>query len=420
MRPATWDAYWPVRTKPLADEGFVSWFCRLAWSNGLDAQSLFDVAKTDGNSKHRDLDRFPDPLSIERLASATGADATGLTQRTLKGWCGTVTESIDETGEIPWLPQAGMRKQSRAFGQQACISCLREQPTPYFRQHWRLACLTMCENHREMLIDRCPACAAPIQPLLLQSATSPISVCWRCGQDYRYASPITVELKPFDEALLDAVDAGWGAIPGLGRVHSIAFFRIIWILYRLVAVGQFAKPLQRRFRNDVAMTRIPRTDTLHKLTPAYRRNAINVVWCLLGDWPHTLLKTCRDLSIGIDVLLRGPATPPFALWDVLNEHLTSTPYKVSRGEIAAAKRFLEKRGIAPTPGTMGMLISSPSRTRTQGAPPFKTRAAHGHGQSWKLEGVSTETRLAVIAAARAEDTKLGHWVEAALIKALEA
>lgn len=419
MRPATWDALWPVRTKPLAMESFVSWLCRLAWSNGLDARTLCNVSETHGNSKHRDLDRYPNPLWIEQLSLATGVDVDDLIPRTLQRWCGTIVENIDESSEIPWLPRAGMRIESGTFGQQVCVSCLREQPTPYLRQEWRLAFLTVCKHHRQLLHDRCADCGAPIQPLRLQSSSLPISICWNCGHDYRNASSVAVELGPFDETLLDAVNSGWGEIPRYRHVHSIAFFRILWKLYRLAAVGRHAKPLQLRFHNGTAMPRIPRTDSLHRLTPAYRRSAIEIAWRLLDDWPHILIEACKDLGIREDDLTDEKCSPPFVLWKAIHEHLPAAPYQASPGEIAAAQRFLEKRGIASSAGAMSILLARqtlPGATRTSNT---RRRAPFAHGRSWKLDGISTETRLAALAAARADGMKLGHWVEQALIAALK-
>jgi TniQ len=67
-----------------------------------------------------------------------------------------------------------------------CSDCLRENP--YCRKFWDLPVVTICPQHRSLLLDKCPSCRIPIT-----WDRKSVSQC-RCGYDWR--ETICPELPP--------------------------------------------------------------------------------------------------------------------------------------------------------------------------------------------------------------------------------
>ena len=177
--------FWPFRPKPIGDEAFSSWFSRLAWANGLTPSELFRVASPGARLHRLDLDRYAGLDLIESLGSHTGIPTDELVSRTLDRWLGTLIEEAEGREKLLWLPPAGTIEKSRCFGQQVCPECLRHQDVPYLQQLHRLAFVTSCPVHHVQLVDRCPQCTAPVQPLYASSVPGDICRCWNCGSDFR-------------------------------------------------------------------------------------------------------------------------------------------------------------------------------------------------------------------------------------------
>ncbi|WP_369124446.1 TniQ family protein, partial [Undibacterium sp. CCC2.1] len=53
-------------------------------------------------------------------------------------------------------------RKRNAYGLQFCPTCLAEDSVPYFRRRWRVAFYTVCNEHKTMLLDRCPKCGSSV------------------------------------------------------------------------------------------------------------------------------------------------------------------------------------------------------------------------------------------------------------------
>ncbi|WP_162232299.1 TniQ family protein [Methylogaea oryzae] len=84
----------------------------------------------------------------------------------------------------------GARNTKRHGGLQYCPSCLAEDAKPYYRLQWRLAWHTGCQKHGCLLLDRCRACGAPVEPHRLLAEDRHVAVCATCKAGLGEGSPV--------------------------------------------------------------------------------------------------------------------------------------------------------------------------------------------------------------------------------------
>lgn len=416
---------WPIRPRPIADESFSSWFCRTAWQNGLNPADLYRITLPGARMHRIDLDRFACDELIETLAQHTGINADDLRHRTFHAWGGRLIEDSAANIKLRWLSPAGTDRTRKSFGQQVCPDCLREQTTPYLKRHWRLAFVTSCTRHHRLLIDRCPKCSAPIQPLFTSIHVESVATCWKCSFDLR-KTPQTPDSPhgalTIQKDLVEVAEDGWTYMGKYGAVYSLAYFRILWVVYRLLATGQFAMPL-REWASDhlgetASSTNIPRIKEIELLNPRCRQALLRHAHCLMQNWPHKFIAACRKTNISARDLVKGYGQEPFALWDPVRRHLNTPPAEIDAAVIDAAKRHLHSQDICPTHRELSKLIGIKFQARRHMAEPGRHCAPYGTHRYWKLDGVSTEIRTAARAAARCEGENVGPWVDKVLRTAL--
>jgi hypothetical protein len=416
---------WPGRPAPLPGETFSSWFSRLARCNALEPASLYRVALSGAYLHRRDLDRFACDQLIANLASHTGFDERSLFRLMLARWQGYVFEIDDGQCKLPWLPPAGNEESRRSFGQQVCPKCLAEDEIPYLRSVWRLSFVTECPQHRVLLIDRCPNCSEPAQ--ILHSPTDPSGAirCWKCVSDLSKAKTLPIT-SPSDlqiqKELLEIAGAGWALLGAYGPVYSLAYFRILMIVFRLLATGRYALPL----RNHLVATmgdeqpppaNIPRIKEVELLNPRCRQTLIRTSHWLMQEWPHRFVEACKAVGLSRRRLIKD-RNVPFAYWDAVTRYLCRPPRHVSAAELTAAKQFLKTRGRKPTYRALTELLGHKFFAHHKTAEPAANIRAYGTHRYWKLDGVSPEVRKAAKLAAKREGENVGPWVDKILRETL--
>ncbi|MCR4378068.1 MAG: TniQ family protein [Rhodospirillales bacterium] len=418
-------AFWPFRPQPVSDESFSSWFCRTAWQNGLNPADLYRIGLPGARMHRIDLDRFACDELIETLAHYTDMDADDLRHRTFDAWNGRLIEDGATVEKLLWLPPAGTDRTCKSFGQQVCPDCLREQATPYLKRHWRLAFVTGCTRHHKLLIDRCPECSAPIQPLFTSMHVDSVATCWKCGFDLRKTpqTPVThYSDLAIQKDLLETAEDGWTYMGEYGAVYSLSYFRILWIVYRLLATGQFAMPLREwtseYLKETVPPTNIPRIKEIELLNPRCRQTLLRYAHYIMQNWPHNFIAACRVVEISARNLIKGYGQEPFALWDPVRRHLNTPPAEIEAEVINAAKRQLKSQNITPTYRELTNLIGVKFQAKSHMAEPGRECAPYGTHRYWKLDGVSAEIRAAAKTAARREGENVGPWVDKVLRSAL--
>lgn len=413
------DSLWPFRPRPIEDESFASWFSRVAWANGLSAAELYPVALPGARMHRIDLDRFACDELFENLSARTGVPPDDLWPRTLSAWAGQLFEHDDGQNKLIWLPPAGTHLTKKSFGQQVCPQCLREAEVPYLKRGWRLSFVTACEAHGTLLIDRCPDCAAPIQPLYTSACVASMSRCWNCNFDLRHA--VTERIMDFSaqDRLLQVIGDGWGELGVYGSVTALSYFRILWIVYRLLATGRFALPLREWVGGPEPPSGIPRIKEIERLNPRCRHALITMAVDMMDDWPHRFMAACRDVGISARVLLKDAERTPFSLWEPVCQYLSAPVGEASPQDIKAAKAYLKAHGTRPTYKALQELLGMHFHAHRNMALPAGKHAPYGTHRYWKLDGVSPEVREAARLAARKKGENVGAWVDRVLRESLE-
>lgn len=413
------DDQWPFRPRPTEGESFASWFSRVAWSNGLGAAELYPIALPGARMHRIDLDRFACDELIQNLSARTGVPASDLWPRTFHAWEGTLFEHDDGINKLIWLTPAGTHQTSKSFGQQVCPRCLGEAEVPYLKQIWRLSFASACKAHRTLLIDRCPACTAPIQPLYTPTCVTSMTRCWNCNFDLRHAVTERITDLSAQNRLLTVLSNGWGELGAYGSVPALSYFRILWIVYRLLATGRFALPLREWVGGPEPPSGIPRIKEVERLNPRCRHALVSMAVNLLEDWPERFMSACRDVGISARVLLKDAERTPFPLWEPVCQYLSAPVGEASPQDIKAAKAYLKAHGTRPTYKALQDLLGMHFHAHRDMALPTRKHAPYGTHRYWKLDGVSTEVRAAARLAARKKGENVGAWVDRVLRESLE-
>ena len=413
---------WPWRPSLLPDETFSSWFARLAAGNGLYPAELYRLVKPGGHPRPRDLDRYVEPDLQVTLAERTGVEPETLRHAAFTRWAGVVFDEDDGRNKLPWLPLAGTEDSKRSFGQQVCPACLREDRVPYLRLSWRLGFLTACPHHHRLLIDRCPDCGEPVQ--ILRTMPGKAIRCWKCGGDLARAPqdavPDSADLER-QQRLLDIADAGWAPLGAYGPVYSFTYFRLLMLVFRLLATGRHADPLRARIatRHREAPPNVPRIKQVELLNTRCRHALLGMAIDLLEGWPHRFVEACRSVGITNRHLIKGDRRYPFAFSHAVEWHLSETVRAVTADEVRAGMDYLRANDHRPTFRALTDLFGVKPTAHRSLAEPASVHVRYGHGRYWKLDGVSSEVRLAVREAALRSGESMAAWVEKALRNALE-
>jgi|GEM_PF-945693 len=409
---------WPFRPRPFADESFSSWFARTAWANGLSASELYPIALPGARAYRIDLDRFACDALIENLSAHTGVPPDDLNARTFWHWTGKLFERDDGHIKLIWLPPAGRQQTGKSFGQQVCPICLDDEE-PYLRRDWRLSFVTTCNIHKVLLIDRCPNCTAPIQPLYTRYDVACMTACWHCGFDLRRSDIVSVPDLSAQQSLRLVLEDRWGRLGNYGPVHALAYFRILWTVYRLLATGRFAMPLRQWLGSPEPPSGIPRIKEVERLNPRCRHILVNMAMELMHDWPHRFIQACRDVSIRSRVLLKNSEHMPFALWEPVSFQLSDPVGEAAPADIKAAKAYLRAHKQRPTYRALQDLLGMHFHAHRDMALQSHKHMPYGSHRYWKLDGVSPAVRAAAKRAAHKKGENVGAWVDKALRGILE-
>ncbi len=139
----------PVAPRPFRDELLTSWMARVAARYGAEPFELMVFLAGQAGSRYagaRQIDDVVPDMGLLRLwAKACRIDPERLRRRSL-------------ASRYPGRPQGWLLTETVPV----CITCFDADVTAgrdaYLRANWRLAEQVVCQSHRTMLLDRCPAC----------------------------------------------------------------------------------------------------------------------------------------------------------------------------------------------------------------------------------------------------------------------
>ncbi len=304
----------PIHLKPKNDELLSSWLVRLAFGHGLSLTDLnrilYPHSKINicqqqdidlGIRDHKYRKNRSRDLLLATLSKKTGTPLNRARQTTLDEYNERLFYKVISTRLYSWLiPHNSSRFRSEPkFGMQACPRCLDDDEQPYFRRRWRLAFVTVCPQHNCYLIDRCPACGAPIQfqrnviSSLLTSADA-MTACYNCRFDLRRVlsskQPLGLNAGPevtgFQEHLLRI--AKWDYIKGTET--SFYFETTHWMLSLLVRPHKVTSRLQsavfKHYGLDLDLSRSHINCTPQSFDVGRRYELVRVLNRLLIDHPY--------------------------------------------------------------------------------------------------------------------------------------
>lgn len=208
---------WSFRPRPVVGELLTSWLARLAIENGTTVAQVIATCTPDTHYPVLDLDmRLPERL-LFRLTERAGLPRDTIKGSSLEGLHDLYVGRRKSHGGYRWfMPVHPVRQRFTMRGQQVCPDCLASDPVPHYRRAWRLSFVTTCPEHQCLLLDQCPACAAPIDPRAACDVRAQvhgldaICRCWRCDADFRHAA--WIHLDP--EITIQERRQAWGGPRG--------------------------------------------------------------------------------------------------------------------------------------------------------------------------------------------------------------
>lgn len=179
---------WAVVTHLLPDEIISSWLVRTALAQGCDPMTLTLAVWPKWRIWTQDADRFFSETRFDQICDLSGIDKSALQSASLYPVAKKILQRDPPENSVwQWFIAPGSRNLKRHRGIQCCPGCLRNDLKPYFRIQWRFAWHTGCQVHGYALIDRCPACSAPVEYHRLLAHDKLITLCATCKVDLREA-----------------------------------------------------------------------------------------------------------------------------------------------------------------------------------------------------------------------------------------
>lgn len=334
--------FWPVHPHPLPDELLSSWLIRLAHGNGLKVQSFYGGWL--GRSIalwNRDIDRLAPPDLIETLSASTGIDSATLASHSIRSLAGIISEDVPVGGHTDWLmPLQVYHRTRNGFGLMFCRSCLRQDREPYFRRRWRLACITCCTLHGQLLLDRCTNCQSPVQPhradmVRRRGLADQVAMtrCAHCSVDLRRGAlppDAPSRLIKFQRRLEGALQRGHIEFAGYSALHSVLFFAGL----RAVAKGLLAL---RKEAGGVKVT----SAGLESLALADRVRLFIDLAEVLDAWPTNFLSRCSIARHPFITFTRDQQALPFWFYRVCDSELRREVPRISDEEVAYIEAHIE-------------------------------------------------------------------------------
>lgn len=364
---------WPVHPHRLDDELLSFWIVRTAHANRIKLQTFTTLGfGREATLWNRDIDRSASDTLLETLSEQTGSCVAELRGGMLSAYEGTLFERHNAFGNTKWILPLGIyHRKRRGFGIQFCPLCLFADPVPYFRRKWRLAFVTICDQHNCLLHDRCPSCHAPViyfrndlgrrKDYTLTSHT----LCWQCGFDLCRApafsppAPDGLSIVAL-RSLVAFHDIGWwfqgDATMPYGQLyfdalHHLAMFlssirgrRLLGFIeqdtgWRALSGGQLKR---ERFEQRSVRVR-------HTLLVA-------ALWLLEG-WPDRFVRAANSSGLSQSRILNGEALP-FWFESEVRLNLGAGFAIPTSEEAQQASDHLAKTGRVISTAAVGRLVGS--------------------------------------------------------------
>jgi hypothetical protein len=290
---------WMFPLSPEPGETLSSWLYRCAIANRMAAYPFSRTMFPHNQLWDRDIDRsFRMELS-PILETYLGVSRSTVKQMLLTSYAGWFSSTIRDRPHQPWFTKAGeYHRRLKTHGQQYCPMCLHQNPA-YFRMRWRLSFVTVCVEHKLILLDCCPGCGIPITPhrLIMSSIVGPR--CEACGADISDVKPMSASraVLALSRALLITRHTKQ-IVLNQHALSSLCFFRGLRILVAASLSQQSAMGLRSP---DVVrqMQRFPMAaqSSFDRQRTPVRHAVLQQVHHWLNDWPHTLRQLMKEKRV---------------------------------------------------------------------------------------------------------------------------
>jgi hypothetical protein len=188
----------------------------------------------------QDADRFFNDAQLAPICALSGIGKTTLKSASLSPIATRIYgKSPPEKAAWTWVVAPGARNTKRHNSIQYCPTCLKNDVKPYFRLQWRFAWHTGCTVHCHALLDRCPACNAPVEYHRLQAQDKLISVCATCKADLRFGQTrnCSQDALRFQQCADDVLAQSEGAFQG-DAMDVTSWFELANFFVSLIRVAQ--------------------------------------------------------------------------------------------------------------------------------------------------------------------------------------
>ena len=350
----------PYRPRPFPDELFSSWLFRLAHGHGMRLREFSRAAF--GQRlwvSVCDLDRHIDASLMTTISLKTAIPYDRLFRTTLRSYEGALFEKMTLSGPVKWILPIGVnRNQGDRFGFQFCPFCLSSDRNPYYRRHWRLAFVTACSLHKCLLLDQCPHCAAPVNPvrseiaLPLEQVDENLVTCFRCGNDLRASQGGTHASRRFlfrQNSLIRLAENGSGRVFGLDFHYAHLFFDVFFRILQMLlspAIQRLGDYVRKSSQVPFTVKPLPGKGSFRFviLNVRDRHETLDAGFWILTGWPANFLRTVIGAGIRHSSLKGKYKEFPFWYARVLKEMITAHSYQATREEVEEAIRYLEAKG----------------------------------------------------------------------------
>lgn len=184
----SWIPRWPRDydiPQPLPQEAVSSWILRYASSRQQTTRGILRGLRAQNGRSLFSRDFDADALPWEFVGSLACTDITSL-RKLVPAWSHALSFP-----DLVCLQADPMRMTPQV---RYCRECLASDPTPYFRQSWRLSSAWICPAHRTAMRDQCPHCCTPLgRSLYLKRRmnVANLRICRSCGGDLCLAPDMT-------------------------------------------------------------------------------------------------------------------------------------------------------------------------------------------------------------------------------------
>jgi hypothetical protein len=305
----------PVHLKPNEDELLSSWMVRLAIAHGVNPDTLYSSLVPSRHQFPNYVDEIDDNLIFFVLEKVTGVARDRIEATTLTPRRNNLTKYHSAGNRTPqampyqWImPVSSRHLPYQVFGLQYCPICLSEDKAAYFRRMWRFAFVTLCIEHRVLLLDRCARCSLPIDyrrnaTVARQKRRRSIFTmtnCYSCGYDIRGASPASVprstrsyDLK-FQHFMVNTLSKDTIEYPAGNYLRVFSFFSNLYQLASLLAFGGFGKFIRTELCNRYGIRTFPVIEPekykfVENLNVSERYGLMRLVGLTIKEWPDEIL-----------------------------------------------------------------------------------------------------------------------------------